>query len=132
MRYLPVALFVIIMASTTVKAEDYCEGTTQYAMNMCAGREFEKADAAMNERYAKLLKRLEREDQRKLRQAQRAWITYRDKVCEFETNGLGSVRPMIFAGCLKQQTEDHIKYLDGQLTCEEGDLSCKRWSGDQN
>ncbi len=132
MRYLPVALFVIIVASSAVKAGDYCEGTLQYDMNMCAGREFEKTDAAMNERYAKLMKRLDRENQGKLRQAQKAWITYRDKVCEFETNGLGSVRPAILAGCLKQQTEDHIKYLDSQLTCEEADLSCKGWHSHQN
>jgi uncharacterized protein YecT (DUF1311 family) len=132
MRFLPFVLLAIIPFAVVARAEDHCEGTTQYDMNMCTGREFEKADATLNERYSKLMKRLDREDQEKLRRAQRAWISYRDKVCEFETNGLGSVRPMIFAGCLTKWTEDHIKYLDYQLSCEEGDLSCKGWIGNKN
>jgi uncharacterized protein YecT (DUF1311 family) len=132
MRYLPVVLLTMVFLSPAARAENDCEGETQYEMNVCAGHKFEKADKVMNERYTKLMKRLDREDQEKLRQAQRAWISYRDKVCEFETNGLGSVRPTIFAGCLRMQTEAHIKYLDSQLTCEEGDLSCKGWMGNKN
>jgi uncharacterized protein YecT (DUF1311 family) len=132
MRYLPIALFVIIVASSAVKAEDYCEGTTQYDMNMCAGREFEQVDVAMNERYEKLMKRLNPEARAKMHQAQKAWVSYRKKICEFEVSGLGTVRSTIFAGCLKFITESHIRYLDGQLTCEEGDLSCQGWIGKQN
>ncbi|MBA1158094.1 lysozyme inhibitor LprI family protein [Microvirga mediterraneensis] len=132
MRYLPLAILVIIAASSTARAEDFCEGTTQYDMNMCAGREFEKTDKAMNERYAKLMKRLDPEDQVKLRQAQKAWVSYRQKMCEFEASGLGTVRSTIFAGCLTFITEGRIKYLEGHLNCEEGDLSCKGRSSDQN
>jgi uncharacterized protein YecT (DUF1311 family) len=132
MRCLAVALLAMLSVSSTARAEDDCEGETRHEMNMCAGSKFEKSDKVMNERYSKLMKRLDLEDQEKLRQAQRAWISYRDKVCEFETNGLGSVRPTIFAGCLTALTEDHIKYLDSQLTCEEGDLSCKGWAGNKN
>jgi uncharacterized protein YecT (DUF1311 family) len=132
MRFLSITLLASILGLQPAMAEDYCEGTTQYEMNMCAGSEFKKADKAMNERYAKLMKRLGPEDQMKLRQAQKAWVSYRDKLCEFETNGLGSVRPTIFAGCLRMLTESHIKYLDGQLNCEEGDLSCKGWAGSGN
>jgi uncharacterized protein YecT (DUF1311 family) len=132
MRHLPVVLLTMLFLSPVAKAEDDCEGETQYEMNMCAGRKFEKAVKAMNERYTMLMRRLDREDQGKLREAQRAWMSYRKKICEFETNGLGSVRPTIFAGCLMMLTEAHIKYLDSQLTCEEGDLSCKGWAGDKN
>ncbi|WP_201863372.1 lysozyme inhibitor LprI family protein, partial [Microvirga soli] len=82
--------------------------------------------------YTTLMKRLDREDQGNLRQAQMAWIAYRDKLCKFETSGLGSVRPTIFAGCLTMLTNEHIKYLDSQLTCEEGDLSCKGRTGNTN
>ncbi|WP_246498768.1 lysozyme inhibitor LprI family protein, partial [Microvirga soli] len=51
MRYLPVALLAMLAVSSTASAEDDCEGETQYEMNMCAGRRFDKADKAMNERY---------------------------------------------------------------------------------
>lgn len=132
MRHPPIALLVMLLLSPAARAENYCDGMTQYDMNMCAKIEFEKADKAMNERYATLMKRLDPEDQAKLRQAQKAWISYRDKVCEFETNGLGSVRPMIFSGCLTFLTNDHIKYLDGQLHCKEGDLSCKGWTNNND
>jgi uncharacterized protein YecT (DUF1311 family) len=132
MRYLSVALLAMLSVSPPARAEDNCEGETQHEMNMCAGRKFEKSDKVVNERYSKLMKRLDREDQEKLRQAQRAWISYRDKMREFETNGLGSVRPTIFAGCLTMLTEGHTRYLDSQLTCEEGDLSCRGWVGKLN
>ena len=132
MRYLPLALFVILVASSMARAEDFCKGITQYDMNMCAGREFEKTDKVMNQRYAQLMKRLDPEDQIKLRQAQKAWISYRQRICEFEASGLGTVRSTIFAGCLTFITEHQIKYLEGQLSCEEGDLSCKGRSSDRN
>ncbi len=132
MRYLPIVLVAMISVLPTARAEDVCDGINQWEMNMCAASKFEKADKAMNERYVKLMRRLDPGDQVKLRQAQVAWIAYRKKWCEFETNGLGSVRPTIFAGCLERLTEDHIKYLDYQLTCKEGDLSCKVWSNDKN
>jgi uncharacterized protein YecT (DUF1311 family) len=132
MRHLPVLLLTMLCLTPAAGAKDGCEGETQYEMNMCAGEKFEKANKAMNERYSELMKRLDRENRDKLRQAQRAWVSYRDKVCEFEANGLGSVRPTIFAGCLTMLTEGHIKYLDSQLTCEEGDLSCKGWVGKLN
>ncbi len=129
MRYLPIVLLAMFYILTVSKAEDVCEGINQWEMNKCAGNKFEKADKAMNERYVKLMKQLDPEDQAKLRQAQRAWNAYMKKWCEFETNGLGSIRPMIFAGCLTGLTEDHTKNLDYHLNCEEGDLSCKGWPG---
>jgi uncharacterized protein YecT (DUF1311 family) len=125
MHYLPPALLAICLASPAVRAEDYCDSANQGDMNMCAGRKFEEANKAMNVRYATLMKRIDPEAQTKLRQAQKAWMSYRQKICLFETSGLGSVRPTIFAGCLTNQTNDHVKYLDYQLTCEEGDLSCQ-------
>ncbi|MBD2748092.1 DUF1311 domain-containing protein [Microvirga sp. BT688] len=132
MRYLSFVLLAMFSVLSIAKAEDVCEGITQEEMNTCAGNRFEAADKALNERYGKLMKRLDPENQVKLRQAQRAWITYRDKWCEFETSGLGSVRPMIYTGCLTGLTEDHSKNLDYHLTCEEGDLSCKGWVGKRN
>jgi len=131
MRYLS---FILLVASVlpAAGAEDLCEGTTQYEMNMCAGRKFEAADKVMNERYGKLMKRLDPEARAKMRQAQKAWLSYRQKICEFEAFNLGTVRSTIFAGCLTFITEHQIKYLEGQLNCEEGDLSCKGWSSDQN
>ncbi len=49
MRHLPVVLLTMLFLSPVAKAEDDCEGETQYEINMCAGRKFEKADKAMND-----------------------------------------------------------------------------------
>jgi uncharacterized protein len=67
MRCLAVALLAMLSVSSTARAEDDCEGETRHEMNMCAGRKFEKSDKVMNERYSKLMKRLDLEDQEKLR-----------------------------------------------------------------
>jgi uncharacterized protein YecT (DUF1311 family) len=125
MHHSSIVLLALLLLSPAARAENHCDGTIQYDMNMCAGAKFDAADKAMNERYARLMEHLDPTDRVRLRRAQKAWEDYRLKLCRFETDTLGSVRPTIFAGCMTGLTELHIKYLDGQLNCEEGDLSCK-------
>jgi uncharacterized protein YecT (DUF1311 family) len=55
--------------------------------------------------------------------ARRAWISYRDKFCAFqsgETVG-GSIHPPIETGCLDEKTTAE---LTRQLSCKEGDPFC--------
>ncbi|MGO4704556.1 lysozyme inhibitor LprI family protein [Microvirga sp. 2MCAF38] len=127
LQCLPVALSALILVSAIARADDkdFCQGTTQYEMNMCAAREFEETDREMNARYAALMGRLGPEEQTSLRETRRAWETYRHNMCLFEAMGLGSARPMVFSGCLTKLTQEHVKLLDYHLTCQEGDLSCK-------
>lgn len=103
-----------------------CSGTGQADLDACAAADLKRADAAMNAAYATLLKGIGPKAQQGLKEAQRAWLLYRDRSCDLEASGTegGSAQPMVRAGCLAALTEERTRRLKGYLSCQEGDLSC--------
>jgi uncharacterized protein YecT (DUF1311 family) len=104
-------------------AECVDAGTTQVEMTACARENWKVADADLNTAFEKgvaLLRRIDEglpEDEvggeDSLRDAQRAWVTFRDKACEAEGylfHG-GSVEPMIVYDCLARLTRDRTEGL---------------------
>jgi uncharacterized protein YecT (DUF1311 family) len=89
---------------------------TQAEMNICAGKEYKTADAALNQTYQKLVAMLESEDKAQLKEVQIAWIKYRDTNCEFVANQYkgGSIRPMILGLCLADVTRNRTAELRTQ------------------
>jgi uncharacterized protein YecT (DUF1311 family) len=108
-------------------------------MNQCSGEQYKKADARLNVVYRKALtllttdldKARNRNDNdetkhveisiQKLKAAERAWIQYRDLHCDaagHEYEG-GSMRPMMWADCMKLTTEHRI--ADLKEAYEDGD-----------
>ncbi|MEY2563204.1 MAG: hypothetical protein QOH88_1397 [Verrucomicrobiota bacterium] len=69
--------------------------------------EFEAADKKMNAAYQKLLAVLDDEGKSTLREAQRAWIAWRDAQAEFDSHqfGSGKLRPLERNGSLRVSTE---------------------------
>ena len=98
----------------------------QLEMNMCAYRDFERADAAMNVQWRTVVVAMREADRgvdRKndqqplhydtLLAAQRAWLTFRDQHCtlaSFEARG-GSMQPMLVSGCKVELTRARTKQL---------------------
>jgi len=116
---LPPAVWAQIPACTAAQ--------TQSEMNACAAREYQKHDAEMQEIYSRLLSRLTDPRQKSLlREAEDAWIAYRDKQCEFQSSGTagGTIHPLIEATCLDEKTAVHVAELARQLNCKAGDPSC--------
>jgi uncharacterized protein YecT (DUF1311 family) len=101
---------------------------TQTDLNLCYDKARQAADAELGRRYGQLLARLAGSPKAKdlLREAERAWIRYRDADCAFVASGTagGSAQPMVLAGCVADMTRQRIDRLGSQLKCEEGDLSC--------
>lgn len=95
-------------------------------MNVCAAQERAQADQRLNRLYVDYKKRLTQAQAQQLKQAQLAWIQFRDASCVFESSGVegGSAHPMVHLGCLTAKTQDRIKALEALSACEEGDLSC--------
>jgi uncharacterized protein YecT (DUF1311 family) len=52
-----------------------------------------------------------------LKDAQRAWITFRDKACEAEGYAMkgGSAEPLLVYGCMRLLTEERVGHLQGML-----------------
>jgi uncharacterized protein YecT (DUF1311 family) len=96
-------------------------------LDECYGREYKRADAALNQLYQELMKKLSDASERALlRSAEEAWVSFRDKECEFETAGTsdGTIHPIEVSVCLTDKTNARIKELQAQLNCPEGDLTC--------
>jgi uncharacterized protein YecT (DUF1311 family) len=92
----------------------------QGTMNRCAEDDWRASDAKLNAAYGRLTAALDDENYKtKLRAAQRAWITFRDTECTYETaeNEGGSIHPLVYFGCLKRLTDERTKALDTHLAC---------------
>ena len=109
-----VALAALLLAGGA-RAQDCGNAGTQMAMNVCAAQAYKAADAELNARYAEARAAMQRVPggATALRDAQRAWIAFRDKACEVEGMQYegGSIRPMIVASCLARLTGQRAEDL---------------------
>lgn len=109
-----------------VAAEELdCEkALAQQDMNRCAYQSYLKADEALNAAYRQALAKARAMDESYLREgdepvatilrdAQRAWIPYRDKACELESTIVrgGSLQPLFYTTCLESETRARTKAL---------------------
>jgi uncharacterized protein YecT (DUF1311 family) len=69
---------------------------------------------------------MEREDRQRLSVSEKAWRTFRDTQCEFETSGTlgGTIHSEMLFWCKDRYASQYAKDLQHQLDCVEGDLSC--------
>jgi len=65
------------------KPQPCAKAQSQAEMNICWGNGYKKADTVLNQVYRKLVAMLDEEQKAQLKEAQLAWINYRDKNCEF-------------------------------------------------
>ena len=119
-------LFVLACLTLPAAAQevDCANAVTQQDMNQCAYGGWEAADADLNAAYKRAMDLLkgwdadlpeaEQGGAAALKEAQRAWISFRDKACEAEGYAMkgGSAEPLLVYGCMRQLTEDRT----GQLT----------------
>ena len=99
------------------KSEPCPNAQSQAEMNDCAGREYKKADAELNQVYQKLVAMLEADDKTQLKAVETTWLKYRDANCEFVADQYkgGSIRPMILGYCLADMTHNRTNELKGQI-----------------
>jgi uncharacterized protein YecT (DUF1311 family) len=105
--------------------------TTQLQRNQCASSQLKAADGELNRVYQAILKKYKNDTDflRKLRNAQQAWLKFRDAELEAKfpltdkRARYGSAYPMCANLFLAQRTQERIKdlrqWLDGT---EEGDV----------
>ena len=116
-----VLLMLAQAGSPAAEEEIDCgEPTTQIEMTICANRDFETADAALNEQWAITASKMKKLDEEMgpptdgrpsyfdaLLEAQRAWLAFRDANCRVEGYRLrgGSAEPMETSGCMALMTK---------------------------
>jgi uncharacterized protein YecT (DUF1311 family) len=115
-------LLVILLAAGSAlgqgeKKSPCSDANTQAEMNICAGKEYKTADGTLNRVYQQLVAMLDAEEKTQLKNAQTAWIKYRDAHCDFVADQYkgGSIRPMIYSLCLADVTQNRTAELRVQI-----------------
>ena len=102
--------------------------STQMAMNECAAKAMAEANAELNTVYGQLMAKLDPKTKDMAREAQRAWLAFRDKECVSRTGGGpdqgGTIWPALTTECKVALTRARNKDLAEQVKCPGGDLSC--------
>jgi uncharacterized protein YecT (DUF1311 family) len=125
----PVCTMLLCIAGHTASAQDIdcANAMAQQDLNQCAYADWEAADAKLNTAYRLAINMLEgwdadlpAEEQggaEALREAQRAWITFRDKACEAEGYAMkgGSAEPLLVYGCMRLVTEERSAHLEAMV-----------------
>lgn len=114
------ALLLIVANGSALsqKRKDPCANPqTQFEMNQCAGKAYEAADASLNQTYRRLVAMLDDEDEAQLKEAQSAWLKFRDLNCEFVADQFrgGTMRPMAYGNCLADVTTRRTTELKAQI-----------------
>ncbi len=104
-------LWALLMVPMPALAQDVdCDAAeTTMEMSYCAEVAFEEADAALNEVYAQAVDTASAygpEQEGFLRDAQRAWIDFRDAACAAEGSLYmgGTMQPLVGTLCLERLT----------------------------
>jgi uncharacterized protein YecT (DUF1311 family) len=123
MRLITTSGFLVLVLSATnfsqnpQKKDPCADAQSQAEMNMCWGKEYKAADAKLNKTYQEFMSKLDESEKVQLKNAQLAWLKYRDANCEFVADQYkgGTMRPMIAAICLADVTNARVNELKSQI-----------------
>lgn len=126
MKLLLLPLGLLAFSSLAHAAADCADAQTQGEINACTGAAYKASDKRLNDLYGQYRQRLDAGQKKALTAAQKAWLTYRDLSCKFETSSVegGSGYPMAYSNCLKAMTDNRIQELQLLSDCQEGDFNC--------
>ena len=106
-----------VSAQKQKKPDPCANPQTQIEMTQCAADAYKAADKVLNQVYQQLVAKLDDEEKAQLKEAQTAWLKYRDTNCDFVADQYkgGTMRPMIYAGCLEGVTKKRTSELRDQI-----------------
>ena len=93
------------------------KGRTQIGMQDCTAEETARHDARLNRNYKAILDQLDSADDKDaVRNAQRAWIAFRDADCRsYVSDTWGSMSRLEGAQCAMERTEERADQLESFL-----------------
>lgn len=116
-------LFAVLAGPLAAQDIDCTDAQNQREMNFCAAQSYQYADEDLNLAYKLAIAQAKEMDQyiaadetpaaTMLRDAQRAWITYRDLACAAESTLVrgGTMEPLIYYSCLESETRHRTESL---------------------
>lgn len=119
-----IALALVMLLAGSANAQDWdCAdpgSLPQQGMNHCAHQDYLDADTMLNVIYGDVRAQLDgmqrpdgRTEAEALRDAQRAWITFRDLACDLEGAPFrgGTMEPFLVSSCLARLTRERTNDL---------------------
>ena len=108
---------MLLLLANGAYALDCQNAMTQRDMNQCAYLDFQKEDKVLNQLYQRHRATLSNERKTQLKEAQQAWLRFRDLSCDYEADFYvgGSIAPMVKSACLIAQTKNRIVDLNHYL-----------------
>ena len=106
-------LWLIAALQAQAQTPDCENPQTQREMNQCAAEDLDREDQQLNRLYNQYRATLQESERQALKQAQLAWITFRDLDCTLVASAYegGSMQPMIHATCLAARTRERVGQL---------------------
>lgn len=116
-RILGLAIIGFLGSTQAMAADDCKSPQTQAAMNKCAIKDYQIEDNRLNQSYRNLRTYLTTQEKSQLKSAQLAWISYRDKSCQFSTRNSvgGTIHNLEYNSCLSQLTALRRSELDEEI-----------------
>ena len=94
---------------------DGTEGSTRWEACLVA-QDTKKIETQLNNKYKELSNSYKENGFVKVRkmliEAERAWISYRDKTCEFENEAIGGINSISWARCNYRLTKERLEYFE--------------------
>jgi uncharacterized protein YecT (DUF1311 family) len=106
--------------------ETGCESGFPSKMYICGAHHFVVADMELNKVYIELMTEMQtKAGKEKLKSAEKAWVEFRDKVCEFEADGYteGPDFGAVVLSCKRAYSEERAVHLRKFVNCG-GLLGC--------
>lgn len=88
-------------------------GGATFSMIDCMTAEYEHQDKRLNAAYKSAIKQLEGKRVQELKEAQRAWIKFRDLNCGFLASGEGQIARIESNSCMLHMTAERADELKG-------------------
>jgi uncharacterized protein YecT (DUF1311 family) len=110
------AALVALASTSAIHPLDHCaHAETTEDLNRCGQLYLAESEANLKRSYQEALGSLSNDDKKRLVTAQRAWIAFREKICEFEMHHVGqggSISDQIWLGCMSGLADDRAAELD--------------------
>jgi len=127
MRLLAILFFVTLSFTPSVYSDEMMDEAlsncdkNQLTMNFCARHFFDVADNELNELFKKQISALDdAKTIERFRNAQRAWVIFRDKDCLFQVptrDGSRTDWPMQYWTCMKTHTHQRVLQIKEFIEC---------------
>lgn len=109
---------LLLFSTATLAEEVDCKtAVTTAEMRRCANDRYQAADAELNRVYRQLSAQLSDKRREQLKQAQRAWLAFRDKNAAFVASAFegGTMYPILELSELTSMTTRRAEQLKAQL-----------------